>query len=89
MRARDPLLMAASPSANWRPVIPSRIASPGFAGEMGTSAPLAGGGGRGTAIPTGLPTMVTIGSWPSNRRLAARLTSSSVTASISALRLST
>ena len=43
----------------------------------------------GTANPTGLPTMMTMGSWPSNRRLAARLMSSMVTASISPLRRST
>src|SRR5262249_61329737 len=41
------------------------------------------------ARPLGLPTMVTIRSWPSNKRLAARLASASVTASISALRRST
>ena len=39
--------------------------------------------------PLGLPTTVTISSWPSNSRLATRLISSSVTASISLLRRST
>ena len=41
------------------------------------------------AKPLGLPTMVTIRSLPSNSRLAARFTSSSVSASISGLRRST
>ena len=84
----DTMMRTATPALPWFDKLTTRVETP-----LGwRQAHLCRFTARGCGVaarPLGLPTMVTISSWPSNRRLAARLTSASVTASISALRRST